>query len=473
MFSFHNSIQLVVLAVLCLLCPTVVANKFPLSFVELPFLPIKYKYELCVLTRVKDVSYLLPQWLEYHINAGVDHFYIADDCSTDGGKTMFWAQLYSNVGMVTLYETQDFNDCTNHIPNEAKLFDFLFEKAKQSCEWITVIDADEYMYPSNPQNGILFGDTKQREQADLNHNMKHNISNHVYHKPVLKQIIAQLEKHQQALVRMPWYVMSTQGYESRPPGLLLQAYTHGQYAMVRKTLVKSRHVALWHDSHTPLRFEWSAPRVDHKLMRDYARSFYVKATEFHSETVNLPVDVRAHCGVGGSQNLRGSTHSIHNSTNISTDTTAHNSTTSPCAPPTAPVTTTMATTATCSLPKSLLSIHHFQALSWEDYSTIRAARTLDSTGIPNAWKTDARNAWLGFNFAYDLCSERNSQYTAWVVQQMEKSITRRIVRWVLLQRELKEAFTRSISTTDMEVSVALIDSNYIRFVNGDPFQLTE
>lgn len=106
----------------------------------------RYKHELCILTRVKDVSYLLPQWIEYHTNVGVDHIYIADN-----GKTMFWAQFYAKHHLVTLYESQDFNNCTQHVPKESVLFDFLFQKAQHTCEWVTVIDADEYMVPTNSQ----------------------------------------------------------------------------------------------------------------------------------------------------------------------------------------------------------------------------------------------------------------------------------------------------------------------------------
>ena len=42
-------------------------------------------YDICLLTRVKNVAYLLPQWFEFHIAFGVDHFFVVDDCSNDGG----------------------------------------------------------------------------------------------------------------------------------------------------------------------------------------------------------------------------------------------------------------------------------------------------------------------------------------------------------------------------------------------------
>lgn len=45
-----------------------------------------YKKKICLLTRVKNVAYLLPQWIEFHIASGVDHFYIVNDCSSDNGN---------------------------------------------------------------------------------------------------------------------------------------------------------------------------------------------------------------------------------------------------------------------------------------------------------------------------------------------------------------------------------------------------
>ena len=49
----------------------------------------RYKNKICLLTRVKNVAYLLPQWLEYHIASGVDHFYIVNDCSDDNGNVRY------------------------------------------------------------------------------------------------------------------------------------------------------------------------------------------------------------------------------------------------------------------------------------------------------------------------------------------------------------------------------------------------
>lgn len=53
----------------------------------------RYKNKICLLTRVKNVAYLLPQWLEYHIASGVDHFYIVNDCSDDNGNVRYYCIL--------------------------------------------------------------------------------------------------------------------------------------------------------------------------------------------------------------------------------------------------------------------------------------------------------------------------------------------------------------------------------------------
>ena len=50
----------------------------------------RYKKKICLLTRVKNVAYLLPQWIEFHIASGVDHFYIVNDCSSDNDNLRFF-----------------------------------------------------------------------------------------------------------------------------------------------------------------------------------------------------------------------------------------------------------------------------------------------------------------------------------------------------------------------------------------------
>lgn len=416
-----------------------------------------YKHELCVLTRVKDISYLLPQWIEYHTNVGVDHIYIANDCSTDNGKTMFWTKFYAEHYLVTLYESQDFNNCTYHVPNESVLFDFLFQKAKNACEWVTVIDADEYMVPTNSQESVqLF----ERGTSHAAHKLR----------LPLKQLIHTLNKQSQPILRMPWYIMSTHGLEMRPSGFITTAYTNGQYAQIRKTLVKSEYVNHWIDSHAPQKYVWNLPRVQGRKFKDYARSFVVTDNEFSAQKVRVSgsaaecVDYQQRRYLRDVAVLHAHNSTAHMYPHNSSSTTHHHQNRSHVPATTSNTSIVYCTrTVECILPESPLSIYHYQALSWQDYESIRASRVLDSTGIQNGWGVNARALWLGFNYTYDVCSERNQHYLHWANQIMEQSIKSKLAQYAEMRRNL-DFNLHNTSATSLAPNLT---QYYLQFLNGD------
>ena len=125
------------------------------------------KYDLCVISRVRNVPSLIPAWIEFNTLIGIQHFFIADDCSTSGSSTHYWLKFYEKAGLVTPFFTQPLNNCSNHLPKEGYLIQYVFEyvRSKPLCAWIGVIDADEYIVPisntslklftSNPANVYL------------------------------------------------------------------------------------------------------------------------------------------------------------------------------------------------------------------------------------------------------------------------------------------------------------------------------
>ena len=442
------------------------------NFTKLGVAPT-YRHELCILTRVKDVSYLLPQWIEYHTNTGVDHVYIANDCSSDNDKTMFWAKFYAKHDLVTLYESQDFNNCTQHVPNESVLFDFLFQKVKHTCEWLTVIDADEYMVPSNAQQIASFSKNTARTR-----------------RPPLKQVIDALNQQSQPVVRMPWYILSTHGHETRPYGFITNAYTSGQYAPIRKTLVKSQYVAHWIDSHVPQKYVWNLPKVQGRTFKNYVRSFAVTDDEFSMQNVHVSGS-GAECTEHQQRrylrdrNMSNSSYSnqnaqLHprNSSTFAHTTSQHNPNHVHAHQPESTNSSVQHCTRTieCKLPKSPLSVYHYQALSWQDYQSIRASRVFDSTGIRNGWSTNARALWLTFNYTYDVCSERNRDYLRWANQKMVDSVMAKITKFAELRRNFDSSTlneTRCSESTKINAcaSNASIAHNatqyYTQFLNGD------
>lgn len=295
---------------------------------------ISYSHELCILTRVKDISFILPQWLEFHQISGVNHIYIANDCSSGKDGTIYWSQFYQKLKFTTVFLNQSFNDCTGeHRPKESLLFNYMFQKAKNSCKWITVIDPDEYMVSiDNAENDL--------------------------HQTIVNS--------QLPIIRMSWDVMSTHGHESHQTGLLLDIYQDGKLGRNLKTLIQSKYVAAWTDSHHPFKFNWFSPNVGGMPLRDYSRPFFIQDYELKNDSSG------------------------------------------------------------CEVPKAGIILKHFQGLSWEDYQQIRASRKYDSAGLPNAWADQARLHWESFNITRNKCSRLAEACTKHVAVKMKQTIREKL-----------------------------------------------
>ena len=200
------------------------------------FLQNRTSYLLCAITKVHDVSYYLPQWFEYHILAGIEQFFVADDCGD--AETRYWLEFYRSFGYVTIIEQQVFRNlrnptnCSQHRPNEKRMSMFLFQAAKPNCTWVISFDADENVLPA-PR----VGDPR----------------------PALGVIPATLASLRERSLQLPWIMVSAHGRIHRADDLIIEAYTLGarHYAnhVCYKTLAQSACASGWLSPHFP---EWVA-----------------------------------------------------------------------------------------------------------------------------------------------------------------------------------------------------------------------
>lgn len=58
-----------------------------------------FMYDLAVVTIAKNEAPYIKEWLDYHLLAGVNHFYIYDNDSSDNQKEVL--QPYVDAGIVT------------------------------------------------------------------------------------------------------------------------------------------------------------------------------------------------------------------------------------------------------------------------------------------------------------------------------------------------------------------------------------
>lgn len=94
-----------------------------------------FLYDLAVVAVMKNYSPYVREWLNYHLLAGVDHFYIYDNESSDNLKEVL--KPYIDGGTVTLYsgKTSQLEAYNNALKN------------RFSCRYMAFIDVDEFILP--------------------------------------------------------------------------------------------------------------------------------------------------------------------------------------------------------------------------------------------------------------------------------------------------------------------------------------
>ena len=99
-----------------------------------------FPYNLSIMTIMKGEAPYVKEWLDYHLLAGVDHFFIYDNESPDNLKEIL--QPYIDAGIVTyIFYPGKCRQMESYI-DAAKKFRFL-------SRYIAWIDADEFIFPKS------------------------------------------------------------------------------------------------------------------------------------------------------------------------------------------------------------------------------------------------------------------------------------------------------------------------------------
>ena len=97
---------------------------------------LKYKVSACLI--FKDEGPFLKEWLDYHLTVGIDHFYLYDNNSTDNYREII--QPYIDREQITLVPWP-------HQQAQAQAYKHCLETYRTETNWITFIDADEFIVP--------------------------------------------------------------------------------------------------------------------------------------------------------------------------------------------------------------------------------------------------------------------------------------------------------------------------------------
>ncbi|RYH02512.1 hypothetical protein EON65_47720 [archaeon] len=174
------------------------------------------KYFTCMMTKVRLLSPVfscnLIEWLQYHLSMGIDHIYVANDCSWPDAQVADYLHHLTDVtGQVSLI-----NVVPHMCQKQSKTTNMTFNNyARHDCEWVGNIDMDEF---------LVF-------RTD-------NASSYDF-KTFLREL-------PHVAYRFPWWMMSTHGQEQRPPGLVIENYFSGWFEPAHiKMFAKSQFVKEW------------------------------------------------------------------------------------------------------------------------------------------------------------------------------------------------------------------------------------
>ena len=99
-----------------------------------------FPYDLAVVAIMKNEGHYLKEWLDYHLAAGVEHFYLYDNDSTDNQAEV--AKPYIAAGLV------DYIFAPGKIMQPVAYNDAV-KRLKFQCRYMAFIDGDEFIFPKS------------------------------------------------------------------------------------------------------------------------------------------------------------------------------------------------------------------------------------------------------------------------------------------------------------------------------------
>ncbi|MBQ3452222.1 MAG: glycosyltransferase family 92 protein [Selenomonadaceae bacterium] len=105
-----------------------------------------FLHNLAVVAIMKCEGPYLKEWLDYHLIAGVDHFYLYDNESPDNQAEV--AKPYIEAGLVDYFS----------LPGKAMqmvAYNDAVRRFKFHCRYMAFIDSDEFVYPKVDRGGVF------------------------------------------------------------------------------------------------------------------------------------------------------------------------------------------------------------------------------------------------------------------------------------------------------------------------------
>lgn len=97
-----------------------------------------FLYDLAVVAIFKNEGNYIKEWLDYHLLAGVEHFYLYNNDSTDNYQAVLAPYIEANLVTLT-----DWSGKLMMYP----AYDDAIEKHRFECKYMAFIDLDEFIFP--------------------------------------------------------------------------------------------------------------------------------------------------------------------------------------------------------------------------------------------------------------------------------------------------------------------------------------
>lgn len=127
-------------------------------------------------TNITDPLERLPEWIEYHLEVGFDHFYVYDNSEEAYGS--LWRKLvpYIDRGLAT-YIHWPAKVCDRHRTSQYAAQNSCFRRFGEFSTWMSHFDVDEYMTPLSGFNNLKDVIRKYEHRNDV---YSLGVNDHVY-----------------------------------------------------------------------------------------------------------------------------------------------------------------------------------------------------------------------------------------------------------------------------------------------------
>lgn len=102
------------------------------------------KFNICAI--IKNENLYLREWIEYHLNIGIEHFILYDNNDPDGEIPSLVIQDYIDKGLVEVIDYRGKKTPNNFWSFQVAAYNDCIQKYKDSGNWFAFIDVDEFIY---------------------------------------------------------------------------------------------------------------------------------------------------------------------------------------------------------------------------------------------------------------------------------------------------------------------------------------